>query len=134
MPKGPTAMNRIYTPKELLSRLRDLPDDMPISNMIPPPRSYDNHKHHCLCWMMEMSGAGYYGRTQPVTDAAAVYNRLQCVGMVIWLAESAGIPANTVRHAALRAARSSGNVARQTAAARQLLPWVMVAKALWPAK
>ena len=127
-------MTEIYSPKQLLARVRELRADMPISNMIPPPKHYNDHKHHWLVWLGEMGTAGWYGRTQPVTDAAAVYNRLQCVGMVIWLAESAGIPANTVRHAALRAARSSGNVARQTAAARQLLPWVMVAKALWPAK
>lgn len=121
-----------YTPRDLLSRIRDLSADMPISNMIPPPKCYNDHKHHWIGWLGEIGGAGWYGRTQPVTDAAMVYNRLQCVGMVIWLAESAGVPANTVRHAALRAAQSPGNVARQTAAARQLLPWAMVAKALWP--
>jgi hypothetical protein len=125
-----------YTPRQLLAIVRELPiDGCPISDLIPPPKCYSHHRHHWVGWVSDYcSGKSYYQRANFDRDAKFIYNAIQNVGMVIWLAEAAGCPTGTVKAASMRAAHVGGRVAQQCGAARQLLPWGMVAKALWPAQ
>lgn len=122
----------IYTPQQLLARVRQLDEHLPISGQIAPPRAYTSHKHHWIGWLKEYDTPGFYRRKYRCEDARAVYMRVQNVGMVIWLAEAATVEIGRVRQAAMIAANTRGNVAQQTAAARRLLPWIPVYKGLWP--
>lgn len=126
-------MTVIYTPKQLLARVRQLEAAPPISSQIMPPRCYANHQEHWIGWLREYDGPGYYGRGgHSISDASVVYNRVQNLGMIVWLAEAAGVHTGRVKQAHMTSTALGGRVAAQCGAARKLLPWAMVAKALWP--
>jgi hypothetical protein len=65
-------------------------------------------------------------------DAAYIYGHVQSAGMVVYLAEAAGLDTNVMQHASLLATNTAGNKAAVTAAARRVVPWSLVCKGLWP--
>lgn len=126
-------MPTTYSPRQLLAIVRTLADGLPISGAIPAPKCYPHHRAHWEGWLRDYcEGRAFYGRKSFDVDAATIYNRIQNVGMLIWLAEAAGCPPGPVRQAALRAEAVGGRVANQCGAVRKVLPWPMVAKSLWP--
>ena len=121
-----------YTPKQLLARVRTLEEFLPISGKIGLSHHHDSHRDHWIKWLREYDGPGYYNRKNHQRDAAYIYSHVQSAGMVVYLAEAAGLDTNVVQHAFLLATNTAGNKAAVTAAARRVVPWPLVCQALWP--
>lgn len=123
----------IVTPVQLLARVKTLPEFLPISGQIPWSRHHTSHRDHWLKWLEDYSdGVSYYGRKNHDRDAAYIYSHLQCASMLVYLGEAGGVPTNVVHHAFLKATTTPGNRSAVSAVTRRIMPWPMVAKALWP--
>ncbi len=121
-----------YTPAQLLRRVKALPEFLPISSRIPWARDHESHRDHWLKWLEDYSaGIGYYGRKNHNRDAAYIWSHLQCAGMLIYLAEAAGVETDIVRRAVQIATTAAGNRAAVSAATRRVLPWPRVCRALF---
>lgn len=121
------------TPKQLLRIVRRLPASTPIADTIKPPARYKTHKEHWIGWLSEYDGPGFYGRKNPNRDARYIWNHIQNVGMLIWLAEAVGVSPPDVARAythSLPDGRHAFTVARQCKAARRAVPWLMVEGAM----
>ena len=89
---------RSYTPAELLRRVKALPEFLPISNRLAWSRDHESHRDHWLKWLEDYAaGIGYYGRKNHERDAAFIWSHLQSTGMLIYLAEAAGVSLETVK-------------------------------------
>lgn len=119
------------TPKQLLRIVRRLPASTPVADTIKPPARYKTHKDHWIGWLSEYDGPGFYGRKNPDRDARYIWNHIQNVGMLVWLAEATGtiLYAHALRRAAAYDLMPGAPSAR-CAAVRNLLPWSQVLKAL----
>jgi hypothetical protein len=62
----------IYTPRQLLAKVRKLPVSTRFADTIQPPASYASHKDHWIGWLSEYDGPGYYGRIYEGRTAANV--------------------------------------------------------------
>lgn len=125
-------MAEIYTPKQLLARIRTFPEYMPISDVVPWPRAYSSHREHWIKWLREYHTPGFYQRTNSDRDARFIWGHIQNLGMVLWLAEAAGTAPDLVEGARLRSVSAGGNSARRCSAARHVLPWLPLASLIWP--
>lgn len=89
--------------------------------------TYQNQQEHWNTWLTGYSTSGPYGRTaRPLTLAEAVYNRVLCPPMVLWLPEALGAPADALWAAHDAAIRAPQNQPSQAAAIRRVFPWVEV--------
>jgi len=88
------------------------------------PVWYRTQREHWLGWLSEYDGPGYYGRATVVGRSARyAYNHVQCPGMLLWLAEAAGVPAPMLREAADAVLTAGPGPARQCAALRRVIAW-----------
>jgi hypothetical protein len=112
--------------------VKTLPERLPISDRIAWSQHHDSHKDHWVKWLADYSaGIGYYGRKNHKRDAGFIWSHLQCAGMLIYLAEAAGVETATVRRAVQIATTAAGNCAAVSAATRRVLPWPRVCRALF---
>ena len=117
----------------LLARIREMPDTLPISDQVQSSPRFASHRHHWISWLEGYDGPGAYGRQNPDRDARFVYNHLQNPGMLVWLAEGAGVNRVLVEEAARDAKGfNSCNLSRISAGVRRLVPWSEVSRSLWP--
>lgn len=114
----------------LLRIIRTLPEHLPISDQIPWPENYDSHHEHWVRWVGDMDTAGFYGRKRPAPDdARAIYNRIQNAGMLVWLAEAAGVRSAMIE-SVVTYATLKRPLATRCALIRDRLPWGIVENAL----
>jgi hypothetical protein len=87
---------------------------------------YKTQKQHWLGWLKGYAGPGFYNRQSSNRDARFIYNHINCVPMLLWLAEASRVPRPTLLKAK-RAGLSAGpRFAAQCGAIREIIPWEMV--------
>lgn len=125
---------------DLLRIIRDLPSDTPVHRELEHAIGigveygrawYSSQQEHWIGWLSSYHLPGAYKRKDnlPQTHAKAIYNRLMCPPMVLWLPEAAGVPTPVIL-AAFEAAFSTSNHATQCAAIRRNIPWEMIEQQL----
>ena len=131
------------SPTDLLDHVRRLDPDCPIHRDLEDRLSigsrhssvwYTNQKEHWIGWLSEYDGPGAYGRaTGQARTAAFVYNHIQCVPMLAWLAEAAGVSSDLVRQGCDAAATKTRD-ASQCGAFRKIVQWSVVESRFRPLK
>lgn len=114
--------------RDFLIAISRLPEDRPVRN---PKKWYLTQKEHWVGWLFEYNGPGAYSRkTTDGRDARFVYNHVVQPEMLVYLAHAAGV-SRPKRTAARKILNTNQSLMRQAAAIRKLLPWELVAIALW---
>jgi hypothetical protein len=114
--------------RDLLVAISRLPEDKPVRN---ERKWYVTQKQHWVGWLFDYNGPGYYGRkTIAGRDAKFVYNHIVQPEMLVYLADAAGVSRAKVT-AARKFLGSSGSLMQQSAGIRKIVPWELVAIALW---
>ena len=121
---------RISIP-ELRRAIARLPADAPVKQ---PGVWYLTQKEHWLGWLKYYNTEGAYGRRPGLNrDARYAYNHIVEPKMLLWLLPAVGVSPVRVRAARSSAAREKTMMA-QSAAIRRVVPWEVVAEALWPGR
>jgi hypothetical protein len=114
--------------QQFIRAIERLPSDPPADY---PGKWYKTQKEHWLGWLREYHGPGAYGRqTGKKRDARYAYNHIVEPLMLLWLIEAAGVDPDTVA-AAKQATEGLATKQQKSAAVRRLVPWEMLAQALW---
>ena len=115
--------------RDFLIAISRLPEDRPVRN---PNKWYSTQKEHWVGWLLEYNGPGAYGRkTRNGRDAKFVYNHVVQPEMLVYLAWASGVSRAKVA-AARKVLGTRQPLMRQAASIRRLIPWEIVAAALWP--
>lgn len=115
--------------RDFLIAISRLPEDRPVRN---PRKWYLTQKEHWIGCLYEYNGPGAYGRkTSLGRDARFVYNHVVQPEMLVYVARAAGVSRTRIA-AARRVLGTHQPLMRQASAIRELLPWELVASALWP--
>ncbi len=116
------------TIKQFTKAIRALPPD---KCRIYPGKWYTCQKEHWLGWLAEYDGPGAYDRKGGKNrNAKFAYNHIVEYRMLLWLVDAAGIPRSLVK-TARGASAKPGTMQRKAAAVRKVVPWDLVAAALW---
>lgn len=119
--------NRVSV-KKLLSAVRNLPIEKPA---VYPGKRYQTQKEHWIGWLSEYVGPGAYNRkTGTSRDARYAYNHIVDPDMLLWLIEAAGVDENLVSQAKYDSSQGT-SMMQQSAIIRRIVPWDVVALALW---
>ena len=117
---------------DFIAKIRDLTSDPPVEDRRPGYNNYSTQKAHWLGWLGATPGTGTYERkTPPNRGARYVYNHIVEPKMLLWLVEAAGVEAPLIG-AAQQASLQARTLAGKSKAIRQLVPWSVVARTLWP--
>ncbi len=84
---------------------------------------YRSQKEHWLGWLEEYEGPGYYGRKNWLRTAEFIYNHLVCPPMLLWIAEAAGVPRQTLRKAVRAALSAAPHLQTKSSAIRRVISW-----------
>jgi len=114
---------------DLLIAISRLPEDKPRCT---PGKWYLTQKEHWIGWLFEYNSPGAYRRKATSgRDARFVYNHVVQPEMLVYLAEAAGVDRTSVARAK-RVLSSDATLMQKAAQIRELIPWPVVAAALWP--
>jgi hypothetical protein len=98
---------------------------------IVPGKWYTTQQEHWLGWLKGYHGPGAYGRKSSTErNARFAYNHIVCHEMLLWIIDAAGVSPSLVK-AAERAAEKKDSLMAKSAAIRKLVPWEVLAEALW---
>ncbi len=115
--------------RDFLIAISRLPEDRPVRN---PKKWYMTQKEHWIGWLFEYNGPGAYGRkTLGGRDAKFVYNHVVQPEMLIYLAQASGVSRSKVV-SARQLLRTNQSLMQKASAIRKILPWELLAAALWP--
>jgi hypothetical protein len=121
-------MSNSISIKKFLSAVRNLPSDDPV---IDPGKWYRTQKEHWIGWLSEYAGPGAYNRkTNLARDARYAYNHIVEPKMLLWLIEAAGVDEGLVSQAKRDFSQGTSKM-QQSAIIRRIVPWEVVAAALW---
>lgn len=87
---------------------------------------YRSQKEHWLGWLEEYEGPGYYGRKNWLRTAEFIYNHLVCPPMLLWIAEAAGVPKQTLRKAVRAALSAAPHLPTKSSAIRRVISWKQI--------
>ena len=114
--------------RDFLIAISRLPED---KQTYKPQKWYSTQKEHWIGWLFEYNSPGAYNRnTTEGRDARFVYNHIVEPRMLLFLAQAAGVQ-RTIVIAARQSLKPNHSLAQQAAAVRKILPWELVAAALW---
>ena len=117
---------------DFIAKIRDLTSDPPVEGRQPGYNNYTTQKDHWLGWLGATPGTGTYERkTPPNRGARYVYNHIVEPKMLLWLIGAAGVEPALVE-AATQASLQARTLPGKSKAIRQLVPWSVVARMLWP--
>jgi hypothetical protein len=117
-----------YSILEFIRVIKKLPSDEPVED---PKVWYKTQKEHWLGWLKEYGGPGAYGRIPgQERDARFAYNHIVNHQMLLWIIDASGVGSDLVK-AARRAAEKKDSMMAKSAAIRKLVPWEVLADALW---
>lgn len=122
------------SPRTLLLIIQDLPVFPPVTVAFERSLSkqgtwskerawYRSQKEHWLGRLEEYEGTGYHGRKNWLRTAEFIYNHLVCPPMVLWVAEVAGIPRQTLRKAVRAALSAAPYLPAKSSAIRNVISW-----------
>jgi hypothetical protein len=115
--------------EDLIKAIERLPEGETIDN---ERVWYRSQKEHWLGWLESYDEPGYYGRTGTGYDAKYAYNHIVNHQMLLWLIEASGIDKLIVDEAQ-RASVAGKTMMQKAGAIRRVVPWDVLAAALWPA-
>jgi len=91
---------------------------------------YESQKEHWVGWLYHYNSPGAYSRkVVSGRDAKFVYNHVVCPGLLLYLAQEAGVDPKLVR-AARRAVSVRSTLMGQAGEIRRIIPWSVVFEAL----
>jgi hypothetical protein len=121
-------MNKKVSIKQLFFAIYDLPSDKPKNT---PGKWYKTQKEHWLGWLAEYDGPGAYGRKgDKKQDAEFAYNHIVEYRMLLWIVDAAGVERKLVRQAKATVDEKK-SLSSNSAAIRKIVPWKVLATALW---
>lgn len=121
-------MNNSIGIKRFIQAIQGLPSDDP---KVTPGKWYKTQKEHWLGWLKEYHGPGAYGRKGASRrDARFAYNHIVEYRMLLWIIETAGVEPKLVKKAK-SVVDDKKTLQANSAAIRRIVPWEMLANALW---
>lgn len=130
------------TPQELWLPIQHLPPDTPrhlaLSDDLYVGTGigrawYQHQREHWEGWLGAYDGPGAYGRKEWASrDAKFIWNHIQCVPMLYWLAEALALPDVDLDRAYQDVIAAPKRDASQCAALRRVFPWHVIEAALPP--
>lgn len=121
-------MTKKISIKQFFFAIYDLPSDKPKDT---PGKWYKTQKEHWLGWLGEYKGPGAYGRKGGKNQGAEyAYNHIVEYRMLLWLIKAAGVESNLVKAAKL-VVDEEKSMQANSAAIRKIVPWEILASALW---
>jgi len=117
--------------------LKRLDDRLPISDRYDSEYGQEtgmwwkSQKEHMISWFgsQNTKGSGQYSRNMPNNNAKTTYNRLQCPGALLWIAEALGEDADIVQKAA-DAAGAEVVKRKRCGIMRKMIPWERISELL----
>lgn len=129
MPKPPRSRSDLKNVKGLCEVIGQLPSDPEVPRGTQGYNRYTSQRAHWLGWLALTPGTGSYLRAQE-ESANKIYNRIREPKMLLWLIAAAGVDPLLVIQAKLVASATTA-FSGQCKAIRQVVPYSMVADALW---
>jgi hypothetical protein len=124
-------MKKTISIGQFIWAIQQLTSDEP---QIKPGIWYKTQKEHCLEWLKGYQGPGGYGRkVDKERDARYAYNHIVNYEMLLWIISAAGLKPGLL-NAARRASTHGSTLQQKSAAIRRLVPWEVLAAALWGKK
>lgn len=121
-------MIKEITIEQFRHAIKQLPSDKPKTQ---PGVWYKTQKEHWLGWLSEYNGSGAYGRKiDKSRDAKYAYNHIVNYKMLIWVIKAAGVDRTLVKKA-LSVIDERRTYQENAGAIRKIVPWEVIAKALW---
>jgi hypothetical protein len=121
---------KISIPK-FIHAIQQLPPDKPVDD---PGVWYKTQKEHWLGWLKGYNGPGAYGRkVGKKRDARYAYNHIVNYKMLLWIIDAACVRPELVK-AAKRASAIETTLPAKSSAIRRLVPWDVLAGALFDNK
>lgn len=119
------------SPEWLSEAIGKLPSDESVPRKTQGYNVYRTQKAHWLGWLNPAAGTGTYPRrSDDKTTARMVYNRIGEPKMLLWLISAAQVPPKLVAEAR-QAAEGDAALSSRCASIRKLVPWRIVADALF---
>jgi hypothetical protein len=121
-------MPKEITIEKFRNAIKKLPEDKP---KIQPGVWYKTQKEHWLGWLAAYRGPGAYGRQGGENrEARFAYNHVVNYLMLTWIIEVAGVDPKLVNKA--KAVVDENKTLQANAGAiRKIVPWEVLAEALW---
>ena len=129
MPDAPMNRSDLETTAGLECAIRGLPPDAEVPKGTQGYNRYTTQHAHWIGWLSVTPGAGSYARS-PEVRARVVYNRLVEPQMLLWLIEASKVDPGLVSKAK-RAVSALTTLAGKSKAIREVVPYSVVADALW---
>lgn len=121
-------MTQEITIEQFRNTIKRLPSDRP---KIQPGMWYKTQKEHWLGWLKEYRGPGAYDRKGGKNrEAKFAYNHIVNYQMLIWIIDAAGVDSNLVKKAK-SVIDNKKTMQANAAAIRKIVPWEILADALW---
>lgn len=89
---------------------------------------WSSQREHMFEWFTKQDsfGEGNYKRNTINKSAMKTYNRLQCAGALLWIAEALGENEELIRNTAIAASREIKN--KRAGVVREQIPWENIVK------
>lgn len=129
MPPAPLSRADLESTKGLCAVILQLPSDPEVPRGTQGYNRYTTQRAHWLGWLGLTPGTGTYQRA-PEERAGKIYNRIGEPKMLLWLIAAAGIDPSLALRAKLAASEVTA-LSSQCKAIRQIVPYSVVAEALW---
>jgi hypothetical protein len=125
------ARSDLDTIEGLGNAIQALPSDPQVPKGTLGYNRYTTQRDHWLGWLDVSRGIGSYPRkTPPGRGANYVYNRIGEPKMLLWLIDASGVDRALVSEAR-EGASAAPTLAGRCKAIRQMVPYCVVADALW---
>ncbi len=122
-----------YSTAEFVRLLETLDDHTPASDRFEAVSGQKNawwtsQKEHMITWfsVQDTLGSGHFSRRKPNRSAQVAYQRLQCPGALIWMAEALGETPETIVQT-VEALYAEPNIRRWSGMVRAHIPWKRIA-------
>ena len=114
--------------------IRALPSDPEVPKGTRGYNRYTTQRAHWLGWLGDTASTGSYERkTPPGRNAAYVYNHIVEPNMLLWLVDASGVNRGLVSEAE-KGASVAQTLAGRSKAIRHIVPYSVVADALWASR
>ena len=121
-------MTKEITIEQFRNTINRLPSDKP---KVRPGIWYKTQKEHWLGWLKYYRGPGAYGRKGgKKREAKFAYNHVVNYQMLTWIIDAAGVDPKLVKKAK-SIIDDKKTLQANAGAVRKIVPWEMLADALW---
>lgn len=121
-------MTKLTSIRQFVLTIQELPSDKPKKT---PGKWYKTQKEHWIGWLSEYGGPGAYNRKGGKNHGAKfAYNHIVEYRMLLWIIGAAGVELKLVKKANVLV-DDKKSLQENSAAIRRIVPWEVLADALW---